>query len=91
MVFKFRDKQNTIKHLSFILETKNLNTQTLVVKETYGGGTISSDMLFYDNEKLLMADINKLYKELKAFTEAANNMQKLAGFIEEAEGEDAGD
>ena len=81
MVFKFKDKQNTIKNLSFVLEVKSINSQTLMVKETYGGGTIMQDLLFYDNEKKLTSDTNKLFKEIKAYAEQMNNIQAQAGFI----------
>lgn len=88
MVFKFKDKQNTIKHLSFVLEVKSINSQTLMVKETYGGGTIMQDLLFYDNEKKMASDINKLFKSLKTYVEHMNNMQSQVGFIPREENED---
>jgi hypothetical protein len=89
MVFHFKDKSSTVKHLSFILEAKSINTETLMLKETYGGGTIMQDLLFYDEPKKLTSDLKKLFKELKSYAEHMNNMQRAVGYQhEEDDGEE---
>lgn len=82
MVYKFKDKNSTIKHLSFIIETKIVNSQTLAIKESYGSGNIIQDLLFYDKAKTLEKDIKKFFKELKVYTEFMNNVSGATGFLE---------
>ena len=91
MIFQFADKNQTIKHLGFILEVKKINTQTLKIKESMLKNSIVEDLLYYDSEKGLKADLKKIFASLDEYTRFINDMQRQSqiGFAsEEGEGMD---
>jgi hypothetical protein len=56
MLFHFKDKSITIKHLSNILEVKKINSQTLKIRETLGN-SLFEDLLYYEEEKIMDKDV----------------------------------
>ena len=74
MVFQFKDKSSTIKHLGFILQVKSINSETLHITESYDQRTIQQDLLYYKDAKALHKDIKRLFKELQSYNKRVQNL-----------------
>lgn len=85
MVYKFNDKNKTIKHLSFIIGTKKITSTTLLITESYMQGSVTQDLLFYSHAKMLDKDIKKFFKELRLSIELVNHVTNSPGFNESEE------
>jgi hypothetical protein len=82
MLFHFKDKSITIKHLSNILEVKKINSQTLKIRETLGN-SLFEDLLYYEEEKIMDKDVKSLFHKLNEFVKTMHklNLEKqIAGF-----------
>lgn len=93
MVFQFKDENMTIKHLGFILQVKALKENILHIVETFDNRTVQQDILCYKTEKLMKADINKLFKELQDYSKRLEDIsdKSPSGYSGGFDGEEAGE
>ena len=83
MVFLFNDKHCSLKHLSFIIESKIIADTTLKLKELIGDSLFSSDILQYSDNETMIKDIKRLKNALKKHTELMHDIQRKQpmGFV----------
>jgi hypothetical protein len=91
IIYQFKDKNTTIKHLGNIIEAKKINTQTIKIKESITQGIIGEDLLYYEKEEILDKDMKNLWNKLNDFMKKMHDIQKekQMGFVTAA-GEDDG-
>jgi hypothetical protein len=88
MLFLFKDKQQSIKQLGIIIETKKLSSLTLKLRESLNANVLMEDILLYEDEKTLNSDIKRLFTALLKHADQVNQIQKekQIGFLPSAEG-----
>lgn len=88
MLFNFKDKGISIKHLSVIIETKKLAPAILKLRESLVSQMVVEDLLVYETEEILDKDVKRLFRALKSNALLVNNIEKQQqpiGFITDAE------